>query len=271
MTHILRVIYGATIQSVQSKRAMATDNDRLLEAIAQLRGDMEQGLSSLRGDMERGFSSLRGDMERGLSSLRGDMEQGFNEVKEQIGGVEDNAEKRFNEVKERIDGVEDNAEKRFNTMNGKLTNLVGSDAERKVHSNIINIASDKLSMSGVTVMRSQITPMSRDLQTKIDSAMENDRITAEQASDLRRADIIISGIQKNDNTKPVYAVTEVSVTIGDSDIRRARDRAGILGSVMDGQAVGFVVGGAVAKAQSDLAEENGVSIFIDQDLTPQQA
>ena len=156
-------------------------------------------------------------------------------------------------------------EKRVDQLTGTVGRLVGADLERKVHANIIGIASRVLGLNRGRILQSEIVARGPDLQDIIDDAEERGIITADQGGHLEQADIIISGRRKSDRQQ-CYVVVEVSAGIRNDDIIRARDRAQTLAAVSQMPVIPTVVGGSIAHQQRSLADREGVAVVISRSL-----
>ena len=156
-------------------------------------------------------------------------------------------------------------EKRIGQLTGTVGRLVGADLERKVHANIIGIASRVLGLNRGRILQSNIVARGPDLQDIIDDAEERGIITADQGHHLEQADIIISGRRKSDRQQ-CYVVVEVSAGIRNDDIIRARDRAQTLAAVSQMPVIPTVVGGSIAHQQRSLADREDVAVVITRSL-----
>lgn len=150
---------------------------------------------------------------------------------------------------------------RLDRIEGRLGNLEGAELERRVHSNIANIASRWLGLNRVRIMQSRIVARSPEFQDLIDDAEEQNIITYEQGDHLEQTDIIVSARRRSDR-QPVHLAIEVSRTIADHDINRASERAQSLASTFGTPAVSVVVGGNISESQQELAESSGVRAII---------
>jgi hypothetical protein len=150
---------------------------------------------------------------------------------------------------------------RLDRIEGRLGNLEGAELERRVHSDIANIASRWLGLNRVRIMQSRIVARSPEFQDIIDDAEEQNLITYEQGDHLERTDIIVSARRRSDR-EPVHLAIEVSRTIGDHDIARANDRAHSLSAIFDTPAISVVVGGNISQPQQELADSFGVRAII---------
>ncbi len=150
---------------------------------------------------------------------------------------------------------------RLDRIEGRLGNLEGAELERRVHSDIANIASRWLGLNRVRIMQSRIVPRSPEFQDIIDDAEEQNVITFDQGDHLEKTDIIVSARRRSDR-QPVHLAIEVSRTIADYDITRASERAQSLSAIFGTPATSVVVGGNISRSQEELAERSGVRAII---------
>ena len=143
----------------------------------------------------------------------------------------------------------------------RLDNLWWTELERRVHSDIANIASRWLGLNRVRIMQSLIVARSPEFQDLIDDAEEQNLITYDQGDHLERTDIIVSARRRSDR-QPVHLAIEVSRNIADYDITRAGERAESLSAIFGTPAVSVVVGGNISQSQQELAESLGVRAII---------
>ena len=150
---------------------------------------------------------------------------------------------------------------RLDRIEGRLGNLEGAELERRVHSDIVSIASRWLGLNRVRIVQSRIVARSPEFQDVIDDAEEQGLITEDQRYHLGLTDIIISGRRRSDR-QPIHVAIEVSRTIGDNDVTRASERAQSLSSVQETPAISVVVGGIIGESQQELADGLGVFTII---------
>ncbi len=150
---------------------------------------------------------------------------------------------------------------RLDRIEGRLGNLEGAEAERQVHSDIVNIASRRLGLTRARIIQSRIVARTPEFQDLINDAEDQSIITEEQGDHLERADVILAARRRNDR-QAVHAVAEVSINVADYDITRARERADTLSAIMGTPALALTVGGNIEPAQQELADSLGVSTII---------
>ena len=150
---------------------------------------------------------------------------------------------------------------RLDRIEGRLGNLEGAEAERRVHSDIVNIASRRLGLTHAHIIQSWIIARSPEFQGLINDAEDQSVITEEQGNHLERADVILAA-RRRDDRQAVHAVAEVSINIADYDITRARERADTLSAIVGTPALALTVGGNIEPAQQELADSLGVATVI---------
>ena len=144
-------------------------------------------------------------------------------------------------------------------VKAKLDQQVGVGLEQRVHNSILNIAKDHLDLTHGRVLKSSVISMTQRLRDDVDDAEEQGLITYDAAADLHVVDLIIRGRRRSDLTY-VHAAIEVSRTINDDDVTRARDRARTLSTVVGEEAMAVVVGETLNPPQQTLADREGVRV-----------
>ena len=185
---------------------------------------------------------------------------------ERLTGVEGRltgVEGRLTGVEGRLTGVEG----RLTRVENQTANLVGSDIERRVHGNVINLTGRRLGLRRAQVLRSNIMSMDPELQQAIEEAEDQGLITSNQAEQVENTDIIIRGFSPAEGSE-VHPAIEVSRTIHDDDITRARERADNLAKIMGTSplAIAVVIGGRIEPPQQELADGLAVSTIIQPEL-----
>ncbi len=207
------------------------ENNRL---VAERLGRLESDVAELKSDMS--------DMKTDMAEMKTDMA----DVKADLSEIKD---------------WRDQTTLRLDRIEGRLGNLEGAELERRVHSDIANIASRWLGLNRVRIMQSRIVARSPEFQDIIDDAEEQNLITYEQGDHLEQTDIIVSARRRSDR-EPVHLAIEVSRTIGDHDIARANERAQSLSAIFATPAISVVVGGNISQSQQELADGFGVRAII---------
>ena len=139
--------------------------------------------------------------------------------------------------------------------------LKGSDTERRVRDNILNIAKDELGLTRGRVLLRRSSDMDAQLRIEVDRAESLGVVSENDVDNLLVADIIIRARQSV-TRQYVYAVIEISRTINNRDINRARDRARSVAAITGDEAMAVVIGGFIQPQQRQLAAESDVAVVI---------
>ena len=145
-------------------------------------------------------------------------------------------------------------------MQGQIGNLMGDVYERRAINNVAHTVRRALDMRGVKVLKGNSADAG-ELSDKVADAETRGLITSEQGDSLFWADAVISGTRGAERS-PLHAVVEISVTIGESDVVRAAERAAILSAVMGEPAAGVVVGESVSEPDRRRAERAEVAVAL---------
>lgn len=155
----------------------------------------------------------------------------------------------------------DRIEADIKDMKGDLSQLMGRQAERDTHRNIVNLLQENHPrLRRIVILKSDLIPFATELNDRIDDAEDEGLITVEERKALRAVDLVVRAIDR-DTRKTIYFAVEVSRTVNNHDVTRAADRAEILGRIVQEQGIGAVVGGAVIPQAVHRAEERGVSVI----------
>ena len=131
-------------------------------------------------------------------------------------------------------------EDRQNTMSGQIANLAGSDYESKAIEQSRRLIRRNLAMVKATVIHASRWESQTFEENMLLPAIADGSINRQQADQLEDADSIIRCEDQDGNI--VHAVAEISITVQDTDRRRAAERAEILAAVTGTPALPFVVG-----------------------------
>ena len=248
----------ASVQEMRESLArMEARQDRMEHDVADLKSDMVE----VKGDV----AELKSDMvevKADVADLKSDMVE--------VKGAQDRMQATQDTFQTSLDGMRAKQEKfqvsldRFeatqNRMQGQLNNLTGTDYERKVVKRAPRAARRYLGLRSVGVVYGIDVSGSIDLQALLEQATESRAITDEQADEVERADLILRG--ERTGNEAVFAVAEVSITIDDSDIDRARNRANILANASGLPALSVVIGTSISDANRERANYSGVTVII---------
>jgi len=123
------------------------------------------------------------------------------------------------------------------------------------------ILMDELGLTRASRLSSNTGDMDAQLRATLDQAEREGLLTEGEVDDLLVAENIMRARRETDR-QYIYAVIEVSYTINNRDIDRARDRARTLASATGEETVAAAIGGIVRPQQQQYANATGVQVAI---------
>jgi len=126
------------------------------------------------------------------------------------------------------------------TMSGQIANLSGSDYESRAIEQSRRLIRRNLAMVKATVIHASRWETQTFEENVLLPAIDEGKISRQQADQLEEADSIIRC--EDQDGQVVHALAEISITVQDTDRRRAAQRAEILAAATGTRAVPFVVG-----------------------------
>ena len=145
-------------------------------------------------------------------------------------------------------------------VKGRLDNTSGANYEFKVQKNLGSIAGQHLSLRRTRTLKGPRTDDDQNLWEQAYDAEDRGLITEAENHDMWLLDLIFSG-QRRDDRAEVLVAAEISITAGDSDISRAKERAETLGKVTDKETMPIVIAASVDEERSQAARQAGVVII----------
>ena len=141
-------------------------------------------------------------------------------------------------------------------MSGQLSHLLGSDYQSHVARLARRWLQRHFQITNADILWVSTTSEKQDLLDLLDQAVESGAISDYESEDMERTDIVIRGSDPDGN--PVHVVIEASLTVQESDIRRAADRAAILAKAVGGPTLAVVIGESIAGTDQELADREQV-------------
>ena len=261
-------------------------NRIVAERLARLEADTAE-LKATTGRLEADTAELKattGRLETDVAELKattGRLETDMSELKDTTGRLEtDVAELKADTAELKADTAElkaDTAELKADTAElksdmtgvkattgrqaGSLGRLEGADLERKIQANIAAMLGDRPEFRHPRVLKSIVVPAGSELFDILYPALDAGRIDRRQFRSLLRADIILS--VRDANAQLRYVVIEISRTVHDEDLTRARERADILAIASAAPAVALAIGQVIPPPQRRKAQELAVMLEVD--------
>ncbi|MDE2788386.1 MAG: hypothetical protein OXL37_17245 [Chloroflexota bacterium] len=246
---------AATIRDVAEQiSSYALASSRAITAIVERQDRVEADIAELKAAQVRLEASVQ-EMRESLARMEARQDRMANDITELKAGQE-RIEAR--QVRAESDLAELKAGQ--NRMQGQLNNLTGTDYERKVVKRAPRAARRYLGLRDVGVVYGIDVSGSIDIPALLEKATESRAITDEQADEVERADLILKGARTGN--EEVFVIAEVSMTIDDSDIDRARNRANILNDASGLPTLAVVVGAAISEANRGRANYSGITVII---------
>ena len=156
-----------------------------------------------------------------------------------LGQIEVHLDKIEGDVAE-IKGQQTTMSDQLTTMSGQIANLVRSDYESKAIQGSKRLIRRNLALVEATAIHAGRWNSQPFEENMLLPAMAEGRINREQADQLEDADCIIRCEDQDGNI--LHALAEFSITVRDTDRRRAAERAEILAAASGTRTVPFVVG-----------------------------
>ena len=132
--------------------------------------------------------------------------------------------------------------------------------ERQVHDTIHGLCYQHLDLTHPRILRSMFVQADNALWDWMVAAADRGDIPRNGIGDLLEADLLLRA-RLPDSTEQVHVAVEVSRTIADDDIVRARERADLLAAAASTAGQAVVIGVIIPEPQRRLAERLGVAVF----------
>ena len=146
-------------------------------------------------------------------------------------------------------------------MRNDIAVLKGDSLEIKMHRSMRSLASQRLGLYRTRIVQSAVQDTRSDFYDAIDDALERGDITDEQRTRLDATDIILKARRKSDRAR-VWVAVEVSNTVGQRDIERARESADALKAMFGQDAEAVAAGYRIHPTDADRAQNLGVRAFL---------
>ncbi len=143
-----------------------------------------------------------------------------------------------------------------------LGQALGGNLEAKLERSIGPILARTFSLYDVRTLQSRFTMPNQEFNRRLAQAQAEGKITADQAFQLDRADYIVYGRQTADDAE-VYFVAEVSWTLGQNDITRARERADLMAAASGVSAIAVAIAQEIPPPQVQQAATAEVILIRD--------
>ena len=144
-------------------------------------------------------------------------------------------------------------------IEGTLGNLTGTAYENRAARLMPRLLARYLRLRHTQVLQAPNANTLAHLDDMVNGGVIDGTISDQQAQELERADIIVT--TRDNEEQDIYVVIEASITVDDTDINRAHERALIIGRLTSIAARAAVVGQDISPANRQRAEGLGVTFM----------
>ena len=193
-----------------------------------------------------------------LTTQMGNLTNRVDDLTTQVGGLAEQVgglATQMGNLTNRVDG-----------LTNRVGELQGPALEFRVQNIIQSRIFRRLKFSHAQVIKSLSVPATQVFYDFLWDAVARDRITEEAIGQLLAADLLLRA-RLPDSTEQVHIAVEVSRTIADDDIVRARERADLLAAAAGTAGQAVVIGVIIPEPQRRLAERLGVAVFQEEPPT----
>ncbi len=229
-----------TNRSVAEQLAQLTAQvSRLTEQVAQLTARLEEFIAEQR-EINRVFAERLTRLETDMAEVKADTA----ELKVGL---------------RRLEGTVGSLQGTVGSLAGTVGRLQGAELERKIHANIAGMVCTPLGIRRPRVLKSILAATVPELFDLLEPALDDGRINRTQFDRLMQTDIILAA--REGNAQPVYVAIEISRTVHDEDLDRARERADILAAASGLPSLALVIGYIIPPPQRRKAADLGVHLM----------
>ena len=224
----------------------ASDESLVARIIQELEDQPKAKMLLLQTLLTEEFLLLPSRMDREFRDLKDETSKKIGQVADLIGSL--TAEVRY-------------LARRVDSLGGYVGVLMGELQERRVASRVNSVISQPLGLTRTRVVLSigEVTP--RELLDPIDDAREEDRITDEQFRRILNIDLVFFARRRRNGSVergPVWCAVEISTTIRDDDVVRARQGAEALHQAVGIDTLAIVAGPSINDRAQNLIESEEV-------------
>ena len=153
---------------------------------------------------------------------------------------------------------------RIDNLTNQVSDLQGFSLEFRIQGKIQSLLHRRLKFRGAQILKSLSAPPGASFYNFLQNAVDQNRITDDDVGQLLSADLLLRA-RLPDSTEQVHVAVEVSRTVGNDDITRARERADLLAAAAGTQGRAVVIGTIIPEPQRERAAALGVALFQEGD------
>ena len=262
---------------------LAEDLRRLTEAVAEGFAQVHREIGELKEGQQR-LEERQERLEEGQQRLE-ERQQRLEEGQERLEERQQRLEERQQRLEERQQRLEEGQQRlekgqgelggrqqrleesqqrlmeRFQELHDSHENLRGTVLEQTAARRLLPRITQELRLRRPQIVKSLDMAMPANLLDALDKAAEKDRITMDMAAAVSVTDLIMQGVSR-DGATLIYVLAEVSGTLNQHDIDRARERAAALETATGQRTLAAVAAVIIPTPQQDQASAAGVSTYL---------
>ena len=229
----------------------------LRELVAELQQTLREFMAATNARFDR-LEAAQAETQADVAELKsGQAELRANVADLQAGQAEIIANQKSMQANiNRLDNTVNRLDGTVNRLDGTVNRLDGKSYEHHAAHRAPRLVMRYLRVPDPQVVHTAAMPHNNRLYGPLTDAAEAGRITQDDAYDIENADIVLR------DGNGGYCLAEVSKTLDDSDIIRARRRADLLAQAMDAPALPFVIGAQILDTSRATAAAHNVTVCI---------
>ena len=239
------------------------DVSGLKEGYARLEEDVSE-LKAGQARLEEDVSELKAGqarLEEDVSELKAGqarLEEGYARLTEDVSELKE-GQARLEERQDRLEDGQARLERGQQRMGGQLSNLIGSQYQRRVTEIGYRLVRREWGIHDVRILHADLFFGARMADQISEAAEVEGRITPAESDELILSDIILAGV--DEANRQVQVLLEVSLTVQQHDVERAEARARILEKATGIRTLAGVVGENIPEEERTRAQGRGVACF----------
>ena len=236
---------------------LTTAQEEATRRLASLQAGQESLQAGPQESLQAGQESLQAGQEQANSRLD-DLTTAQEEATRRLDSLQTGQES-LQTGQEQANSRLDDLTTRVQNLQGNLGNLTGTAYENRAARLAPRLLTRYLRMQNTQVLQAPNADTRPYLDRLVNQGVTDERISDEEAQQLERADMIVTTTTGDAQT--AYVVIEASVTVDDTDIDRAHQRALIMALITDAPTQAAVIGQDISPANRQRADELGVTFM----------
>ncbi len=229
-----------------------------LGAVEETLQEFQQETNQRLGAVEETLQEFQQETNQRLGAVEETLQEFQQETNQRLGTLEE-TQQQTNQRLGALEETQQQTNQRLGRIEGTLGNLTGDAYENRAARVSPRFLARYLQLRRAQALQAPSVNIPNHLDDLVNEGVIDGTISDQQAQELERADIII--MAKDNENQTVYVVIEVSITVDDTDIDRAHERAQIMGRLAGMPVRPGVVGQDISPANRERADELGVAFM----------